>query len=519
MTITLRILLAGMLVTMAVVRQDASAGALETLMMPGPVIEGHAKYEEQCDRCHRPFTKDQQDALCNGCHEDVAVDIKQKQGYHGHVAVQAGECRHCHTEHKGRTADVIQLGTETFNHDATDYTLKGAHATAGCDACHLHGKKYRDAPARCIACHEETDVHKGDLGEACADCHSERAWTRPEFDHEKTDFPLLEKHADIDCNSCHVDSRFRQTTRECHGCHQLNDVHAGRYGQKCSDCHSEKGWDITRFDHADTGYPLEGKHSTTPCNVCHTGRLYDDKTPGECIGCHQNDDKHTRRYGKQCGSCHTPRGWSKSRYDHSSKTGFPLLGKHVDVSCTACHTSDLHHEKLDTGCYSCHAIDDVHAGQEGKQCAGCHDEHGWGEKIRFDHDMASFPLIGMHAVAPCEECHISASFRDAASNCHACHQPEDVHEQRLGKSCEDCHNPNGWSLWEFDHNTLTEFPLDGAHADIDCLACHVSEAAPGTAVSSFCADCHRMDDVHGGQFGRNCERCHNDESFTAVQVR
>jgi Zn finger protein HypA/HybF involved in hydrogenase expression len=133
--------------------------------------------------------------------------------------------------------------------------------------------------------------------------------------------------------------------------------------------------------------------------------------------------------------------------------------------------------------------------------------------------MASFPLIGLHAVAPCEECHINAEFKTAANNCNACHQSEDIHEQRLGLSCDSCHNPNGWSLWEFDHDSLTKFPLDGAHEGIDCLSCHDTEATHGIKLSPWCADCHRKDDVHDGQFGRNCERCHNDESFDAIQIR
>jgi len=497
----------------------ANAGSIETLMMPGKVIAGHAKYEADCDRCHLPFSRDKQDTLCHDCHEAVAADIAGKQGYHGRAGVQRTDCRHCHTDHKGRDADVIQLGIETFDHDITDYPLRGAHASTRCSLCHLQEKKYRDAPATCAACHEQDDVHKGGLGDKCTDCHTEGSWKRQEFDHDKTEFMLREKHAELECNSCHVGRQYKETTQECYGCHRLNDVHAGRYDQACGDCHNERDWKQARFDHhRETGYALLGKHHRTKCDVCHTGRLYGEKLDTKCIACHRDDDKHGGRYGRRCGSCHSQDDWDETRFNHDTKTEFPLRGKHEQASCTACHRSEVHGEKLDTGCIGCHAVDDVHAGQLGKQCADCHDEDGWGGRIRFIHDMAKFPLIGLHAAVPCEECHISAGFSTAASSCNDCHQPDDIHEHRLGPECETCHNPNGWALWEFDHDALTEYPLQGAHTGLDCLSCHDTDATHGIELSASCADCHRSDDVHDGQFGRYCERCHNDEAFDDVEI-
>jgi hypothetical protein len=498
----------------------AAAGSMETLMMPGKVIQGHAKYEEKCNSCHQPFSKEKQSTLCRDCHKEVDADIMSRHGLHGRAETRETECSHCHTDHIGRDADVIQLDRETFDHSTTDYSLRGAHTIVRCKGCHIREKEYRGTASTCVSCHEKDDIHKGILGEECTDCHTERAWRRPDFDHDKTDFALREKHAELDCNSCHVNQVYKDTTQQCHGCHLLNDVHAGRYGEQCSDCHSEKDWGKTHFDHRrDTSYPLQGRHRSTKCDACHNGNLYKEKLNTKCNSCHRNDDEHSGRYGKQCGSCHTPADWKEAKFDHTGKTDFQLRGKHDEVSCTACHKGDAHNEKLETNCYSCHAADDVHKGEEGQQCQQCHDEQNWGGKIRFDHDMASFPLIGMHAVVPCEECHINAEFKTATNDCNDCHHPEDVHEQRLGLNCESCHNPNGWSLWEFDHDSLTEFPLDGAHAGIDCLSCHETEATDGIEQSSWCADCHRKDDVHDGEFGRNCERCHNAKSFDAVLIR
>jgi len=498
----------------------AVSGGIQSLVMPGPVIEGHAKYENECSECHKSFSKQSQSRLCRSCHENIDADIANRKGSHGLGKSRDADCKYCHTEHKGRDADIVQMVTESFNHSETDFELKGAHAITRCTACHVPDKKYHEAPGLCISCHERDDVHKGQLGEGCADCHDERSWSGQEFNHDDTEFRLLDKHADVACNSCHVNQQYRDLSSDCHACHGLNDVHAGRYGRDCNACHTEAGWDRTRFDHdRDTKYLLGGKHETVKCDLCHTGNLASQKLDTACISCHRGDDEHSGRYGRECQSCHKPHGWDKARFDHTVKTKFPLNGKHEDVRCASCHRGDAYAEKLATGCVDCHGPDDVHKGQQGKRCQNCHDENGWGERIRFEHDMARFPLIGLHAATPCEECHLTAEFKKAASDCDACHQADDIHNRRLGMQCERCHNPNGWTLWEFDHGAQTDFSLDGGHEGIDCLACHNRDASGGFNVSAVCADCHRTDDVHDGQFGRYCDRCHVTESFHAVEIR
>ena len=43
---------------------------IETLVMPGDVIEGHAEVEAECSSCHEAFKRSKQRALCMDCHED-----------------------------------------------------------------------------------------------------------------------------------------------------------------------------------------------------------------------------------------------------------------------------------------------------------------------------------------------------------------------------------------------------------------------------------------------------------------
>ena len=61
-------------------------------------------------------------------------------------------------------------------------------------------------------------------------------------------------------------------------------------------------------------------------------------------------------------------------------------------------------------------------------------------------------------------------------------------------------------------------PVVQAHAKLACERCHV-EAPDKVRLPTDCADCHRRDDVHQGRFGRDCERCHDAQSFKRPRVR
>ena len=108
-------------------------------------------------------------------------------------------------------------------------------------------------------------------------------------------------------------------------------------------------------------------------------------------------------------------------------------------------------------------------------------------------------------------------FKDAEIECATCHD-DDVHIGRLGSACEDCHNPNGWRLWRFDHAARTGFSVRGAHEKLDCHACHRVSIAQEEPLPVTCGDCHARDDVHFGGFGRDCNRCHGDGSWDDIEM-
>jgi hypothetical protein len=161
----------------------------------------------------------------------------------------------------------------------------------------------------------------------------------------------------------------------------------------------------------------------------------------------------------------------------------------------------------------------VHKGQQGKRCDSCHNEENWSKKVSFDHDITAFPLLGMHTLASCADCHISKSYKDTKKGCNDCHGNDDKHEGRLGTECALCHNPNAWKVWRFDHDKQTDFKLDGAHKKSHCYACHKRPVKGKIDLSTTCYQCHESDDVHLGSFGQRCERCHTTEAFDKVRFQ
>ncbi len=499
-----------------------AADTVESALSPGKLIQGHAKMEGDCTQCHMRFNKGAQTGLCLDCHKDIAKDVQGHQGYHG--LLKEKECRACHTEHKGLNVNIAPLDEKRFDHTQTDFALKGGHAApkVQCRDCHPVGQKHRDAPSDCVACHKKNDVHKGSLGSRCADCHTETNWKQTRFDHSKTKFPLIGKHIDVMCTPCHTDPHFKGAPTACVACHKKDDDkkgHHGRFGNKCESCHTEKSWNTVLFDHdRNTKYPLRGKHRLAKCESCHIGSLFKDKVQTSCVACHKKDDDskgHKGRFGDKCQSCHTEKDWRVTTFNHDRDTKYPLRGKHMQAKCDSCHIGNLYRDKVPNTCFACHAKDDKHRGQEGKQCESCHNETAW-RKTSFDHGLTHFPLLGKHAAVECKKCHLTQAFKDTKTECVACHVKDDFHKGRLGSRCESCHNAANWKAWRYDHNTQTKFILDGGHKGLHCDACH-TRPTDRPVLSSTCSSCHDQDDVHHGNFGRQCERCHTTPSWKVLR--
>ncbi len=451
-TATCAALIAGLAITLHAYPATA-ATSLERLVMPGPLTDAHADLEHNCKKCHTPFSRDTQEALCRNCHERIEEDVKTRSGYHGRLADTAGSlrCALCHAEHNGRSADIMKLDRDTFEHTRTDFPLKGAHILVSCSSCHLEDHKRRDAGSDCVDCHRVDDHHGSHLGNQCADCHDEIAWEAAQFDHSTTEFALVGAHRNTACSSCHKTNRYNEAPRTCLACHRQDDVHQARHGEDCRKCHNAQSWSNTSFDHAeDTGFALAGRHAALRCNHCHTE-----------------------------------------------------IGKKNELS---------------TACVDCHRAGDVHQKSLGVDCAKCHTAEGWLAEVRFDHELTRFPLVGLHGSVACEQCHLTQKFADAPLACIECHAADDAHEGVMGPACADCHNPNEWDAWIFEHEPRTGYRLDGAHEGLQCKACHTRDPVSRVIQPNTCNACHSQDDVHAGRFGIRCTRCHTTESFKGAVV-
>ncbi len=203
-----------------------------------------------------------------------------------------------------------------FDHGLTGFALTGGHAKVSCAGCH-QGKRGEAmassrAPGACATCHQPK--HGPELGADCASCHDPAKgpfWSARgmSFAHEKTGFALERRHATAACGACHKASGPPPTPR-CGDCHA--DPHSGQLGQACEDCHLPDRFRVVRFDHDRTGWPLRGRHFTTPCVSCHTAQRWVGLTD-DCFDCHATDAARGKAkvpaahpFGPlDCAECHT----------------------------------------------------------------------------------------------------------------------------------------------------------------------------------------------------------------------
>ncbi len=425
---------------------SVQAGFFDKMIMPGKLIEGHAEYENKCESCHLDFEKSKQVTLCINCHDHKNISDDQKN-------------------------------------------KKGFHGNAN----------VRDLD--CKSCHTEHVGRNADIIQLDIST----------FDHRKTDFKLKGKHQNVTCASCHKkDKKFHEAKSDCISCHKNDDRHNGELGKKCQDCHSEKSWKESEYDHTkETDFPLVGKHKDVACDLCHVNTDY-KKTPKTCIGCHKINDVHNGRLDSKCETCHKPKKWKKIFHKHDPKK-FKLKGNHKKFDCQSCHLKMNFKRKLKNTCISCHKNDDSHKRRYGKKCDSCHKQKTW-KKTIFNHSKTKFELFGKHKKVKCDTCHRGViAEENLGLKCISCHKPDDVHEREEGKKCDTCHSEDGWNKKIlFDHDQ-SKFPLIGQHSIIGCESCHQDFKFKTPNIK--CDSCHTADDTHDGRLGEDCALCHNPNDW------
>ncbi|MCB0707506.1 MAG: hypothetical protein KDC34_19460 [Saprospiraceae bacterium] len=503
-----------------------------------PIYSGaHDGEWDQCLDCH---TNPSNYAVftCTSCHVNPETD-NVHDGVGGYV-YESIACLSCHPNGDSNGA---------FNHDLTNFPLTGEHLNVDCLDCHTNG--YAGTPTECVACHntdfgETVNPNHNAIGipTDCAMCHTtDPDWMPADFPIHDDYYVLNGAHAMIanDCVSCH-NGNYNNTPSTCVGCHLQDftqttnpDHQAAQFPTDCESCHSENTWIPSNFNH-DIYYPLTGEHLVIAddCNACHNGNY--TNTPNTCVGCHTSDFNQSvnPNHGAigipmECDMCHTTEAdWMPA--------GFPihddyyvLNGAHVMFAndCASCHNGD--YNNTPNTCFGCHSQDynqtsnpDHQAAQFPTDCESCHTEVEWVPAL-FDHDGQFFPIYsGTHDGEwdQCLDCHTNPS-NYAIFTCTSCHvNPEtnNIHNGIGGyvynsQACLACH-PTGSADDSFDHN-LTNFPLTGAHLDVDCLDCH-SGGYAGTPTQ--CEACHTTDFNQTTNPNHNtlgmptdCAMCHTTE--------
>lgn len=388
----------------------------------------------------------------------------------------------------------------------------------------------------------------------CKACHVTDAWKpireHPDFNHSRqTKFALLGKHAQVSCQSCHLDLKFSEpdiAQDDCQSCHA--DVHQGRLGTDCESCHNEQTFQLVdgRMIHNQTSFPLTGAHRQISCESCHTTQRAGAFTAldTDCYSCHKDDYENARsvdhvanNFPITCENCHGTTGWSGAPFDHESVSGgFRLLGAHSRITCQGCHvvpSMELKfHPTSDTDCFSCHEAD--YTRQHGGSgfpttCLSCHNTDSW-EGAEFDHERASggFTLLGAHSKTECTSCHVVPSYDtkfDVSSqdDCVGCHQA-DYDRAHAGSgfptTCQTCHNNDNWGDADFEDHDAQFFPIySGPHQNTweSCQTCHTTS---GNFADFSCLTCHQHNqtdtDAHHSEVGgytyesTACYSCHPD---------
>jgi Cytochrome c7 and related cytochrome c len=478
-----------------------------------------------CYECHTPRQGTRKPGRqCELCHAD-----DNKHGARFNAFGNPPKCDTCHPAARAWMPEII------FDHNKdqnTRFDLTGKHTRIECRACH-RGKNAADferfdpKTVGCRGCHAHKDVHKDDgfTDSQCLDCHEMpgvKQLTEESVDlyHGPTSrFPLTQKHAGVACEKCHEGDVYKNTPIECGArCHE-DRLHKGTLGDYCRRCHNGGLWDAIEFDHTeDTKWPLEGLHQTVPeCASCHPGRNY-AKTPTQCsaAGCHAADDAHQGKLGETCDKCHQVTG--ENLFNHNAMSEFKLDGAHLVTRCSECHPS-ITFKPQPTNCFGCHPEPQVHKGQYGTTCEGCHSTATW-KDIQMLHDVGDFSLDGSHDNLPCVRCHSDSRPLAGAGNlCVNCHRQDDIHSNSLSPRCGECHTQWSFTPARFEHSTVGCM-LTGVHRTLPCYDCHKT----GTfgPLSATCYSCHRDSALRLGTYQGHaafteCARCHNPNAWRPAQ--
>ena len=291
---------------------------------------GPAHRKIKCEQCHtKSLGEVKPNRACEQCHA--------KDSHHGDRFKEFGSPPRCETCHP---SGGPKFTPNNFNHGAhTKFKLEFKHAEQTCRACHRGSspsdfERFTLNPNKdCKSCHAHAKVHSDEehpdgkyKSSQCLQCHrnggnpgqKDKSPLLAEVHGPNGRFPLIKRHKDVACASCHTgrDSKgktsFSELKPNCNAagqCHE-DSLHKGTLGEKCMTCHVSGIWDALKFDHDKPfpkdakgkvdAFPLKGEHKKNKCEACHPQRKFAE-APTTCAaeGCHKEDDAHKRPARRQ----------------------------------------------------------------------------------------------------------------------------------------------------------------------------------------------------------------------------
>jgi hypothetical protein len=358
------------------------------------------------------------------------------------------------------------------------------------------------------------------------------------FDHSKTGFVLREVHATLKCEQCHVDGIFKNTPKDCAGCHNTGTRVAALPKPinhipttfSCDTCHiSAASFLIKSFSHVTI---------TGQCATCHNGQSLGVvskpanhfPTQQPCEYCHKNTstflsyqvDHVANGYVGNCFQCHGgpagepgPIGTYPNVVSYNAATHFPLTSfGTTPPDCNACHTgystflgATFAHAPGST-CTSCHQ--GQYAGvvsinrsihiplPTGSTCASCHPDPTTQVLPTFLGVAFHTTSIGNPPAGTCATCHNGSFVSQNAQTKGVTHIPTTA-------DCGTCHTgPSGTPAnTSLNYTTFLQAKFHqttlGNPPTVTCTTCHnggyLSEGAQTKSVghvvtTSDCVACH-----------------------------
>lgn len=275
---------------------------------------------DKCGACHKPHSWKVKSTQCVDCHQDIYRDKPARARARSADAasppeaptalVPAPRTRRLAGGPHAEEPDEAPLDVSTARGppvagQARDTTfLHSRHRKVGCTSCHSanasHGALTIKGPADCQACHHAQDARAG----TCTTCHQASELPAPrrvpttlritgraapieralELSHER--------HAKLECASCHVagaPERIQKTCAECHQNHHRADA-------TCASCHID-------------AKATHNRESHLGCASCHKEAGTTTLAPSRevCLSCHSEQRAH--KPSQRCDVCHRA-SWS-----------------------------------------------------------------------------------------------------------------------------------------------------------------------------------------------------------------